>query len=109
MFQSYRWFIKITHSIDRFILRFDHIPYEASGYGCINWTQIKGNEIFLLRIITLSEKTAANQRCHAPLSVVHRTCCLIAIWWHLQLDAVNKQCKMLICYLAGGVSPFAPS
>lgn len=84
---------------------------EASGYGSINWTQIKGNEIFLLRIIILSEKnnTAPNQRCHASLSFEHRTCYLMAVWTHLQLDAVIKHCEILICYRAGGVSPFTPS
>lgn len=90
-------------------MKFCYASYETSGYGCINWTQIKGYEIFLLRIITLSEKTAHNQRCHAPLGFMHRTCCLIAVWWHLQLDAVIKQHKMLICYLAGEVSLSTPS
>lgn len=38
---------------------------------------------------------------------VQGACCLIAVWWHLELDAVIKQRKKLICFLAGGVSPFA--
>lgn len=46
------------------------------------WTQINSNEICLLRIMALSEKSTSNQACYAPLSFCSRglllNSCLVA-------------------------------